>query len=138
MTENIISSDKILEQVQSLFQLYTKLDSNITNLSQQTSYVQDRTEDIRTELSKLHTEVELIKRDKNIAGYSLKVDTIEQRLEMYKDEIHRIDMLINTLKIFSDSSQQKWAKLFDLIFKIVVGVGIGYLLFVFGIGAPFS
>lgn len=136
MSENIISSARLLEQIQNLLQLYTKLDTNISNIVITVDSIQRKIDILYDKSHNLMMDIEILKKDRNIIGYSEKIESIEEKAIKLKEEVHRIEMIVNALKIFEESNKQRWGRVIDISFKVAVTLGTGYLLYLFGIGAP--
>lgn len=136
MSENIISSARLLEQIQNLLQLYTKLDTNISNIVITVDSIQRKIDILYDKSHNLMMDIEILKKDRNITGYSEKIEDIEEKAIKLKEEVHRIEMIVNALKIFEESNKQRWGRVIDILFKVAVTLGTGYLLYLFGIGAP--
>lgn len=136
MSENIISSARLLEQIQNLLQLYTKLDTNISNIVITVDSIQRKIDILYDKSHNLMMDIEILKKDRNITGYSEKIEDIEEKAIKLKEEVYRIEMIVNALKIFEESNKQRWGRVIDILFKVAVTLGTGYLLYLFGIGAP--
>jgi chromosome segregation ATPase len=129
--ESAMSQHRMSEQVNSLLQLCTRLDTNLTGISKDFNSVQIKLEELARSYSGLRTDIEIIKRERSDGDDAIEV--LEARAESLKDDIHRIDMTLNTIKILTESSSDKWSKVIDMCFKVVIAVISGYLLYVFGI-----
>lgn len=57
-------------------------------------------------------------------------------MEDIKQKIHTLDLRVEAINMMTATQESRWAKLFDLVFKLTLMLIGGYLLFRFGWQAP--
>jgi HPt (histidine-containing phosphotransfer) domain-containing protein len=60
----------------------------------------------------------------------------KQDIEDIKKKIHLLDLRVESINMRTANQESRWAKLFDLVFKLTIMLIGGYLLFRFGWQAP--
>lgn len=129
--EIAMSHNRMSEQISSLVQLCTRLDTNLTGISKDFNSVQMKLEELARNYSGLKTDIEIIKKERLSDDDAITV--LERRADGLREDIYRIDMTLNTIKIQTESNTDKWSRIIDMGFKITIAVISGYLLYVFGI-----
>lgn len=60
----------------------------------------------------------------------------EEDIEELKQKIHLLDLKVESVQMRTATQENRWAKIFDLVFKLSIMMIGGYLLFKFGWQAP--
>lgn len=129
-----LENEKISEQIHSLIQICTRLDTNLSTMSHNFSLMETRIEDLVKNYTEIKTGLEVIKVELETGAYDSKIKSLEVKNEILKDKIHKIDLELLTVKNLADSSKSNWKTVLDICFKICVGVATGYILYMAGIG----
>lgn len=66
------------------------------------------------------------------------MESVESKkdIEDIKQKIHLLDLRVESINMRTANQESRWAKLFDLVFKLTIMLIGGYLLFKFGWQAP--
>lgn len=128
-----VDMEKIHEQMNSLLQLYSRLDANLSNIVRDFNAIEKKLDELADGYSVLKTDIEIIKQDKSAAGHSNKIAALESQATKLKDEIHALQIEIIPLRIETKANSSNWGRVVDIGYKIVMAVVSGYLLFKLGL-----
>lgn len=74
--------------------------------------------------------------DENIESLKEEVNNLTQNTDVLLEKIHELEMQIQELSIKSKATESIMGRILDAIFKIVVVLACGYLLYIFKLPHP--
>ena len=122
------------ENIQKLFDLSTRIDERVKAIRDK----QDDLDDRLSEISKTHHEVMqkiavLESKDGGIGAVSVKLDEVHKEV---KNELIEIDKRLALVESKTNTSQDRWNKIFTFAIQIIWVILAAYLLMKLGIQAP--
>ena len=122
------------ENIQKLFDLSTRIDERVKAIRDK----QDDLDDRLSEISKTHHEVMqkiavLEYKDGGIGAVSVKLDEVQKEV---KNELIEIDKRLALVESKTNTSQDRWNKIFTFAIQIIWVILAAYLLMKLGIQAP--
>lgn len=74
--------------------------------------------------------------DENIESLKQDTENLTQNLDVLLEKIHDLEMQIQELSIKSKATESIIGRVLDAVFKIVVVLACGYLLYIFKLPSP--
>jgi hypothetical protein len=113
--------DKVLELLQQLVNRVTILESkDISN--------------VKTDLNDMNKKIAIMENSET--KHDKESSVTKHDMEDIKQKIHTLDLRVEAINMMTATQESRWAKLFDLVFKLTIMLIGGYLLFRFGWQAP--
>jgi len=143
--------NNVNESIKSVFDLSSRIDERVKMLvERQSSHEEqldkaiDNQQQIIQRITVLESKdvVHIATANKdNISDINKRVAIMEssgskQDIEDLKQKIHLLDLRVESINMRTANQEGRWAKLFDLVFKLTIMLIGGYLLFKFGWQAP--
>lgn len=143
--------DHFNDSIKSVFDLTSRIDERVKMLINRQGSVDEQLDRAIQNQQQILSRVTVLEsRDLSSLVESSKIDIgeIKQRvaimensnseedIEELKQQIHLLDLKVESVHMRTASQESRWAKLFDLVFKLSIMMIGGYLLFKFGWQAP--
>lgn len=144
--------NQVTESIKSVFDLTSRIDERVKMLVERQNDTDERHDkllDIQQQIIHRVTtleakcielkDVSTVKADlneinKRVAIMESSVDKAD--IDDIKQKIHTLDLRVEAINMRTANQEGRWAKLFDLAFKLTIMLIGGYLLFKFGWQAP--
>lgn len=142
---------KVNESIKSVFDLTSRIDERVKMLVERQGDLEEQLDKAIDNQQQILSRVLVLEsRDATPIATANKAEIheIKQRvaimessgskrdIEDIKQKIHLLDLRVESINMRTANQESRWAKLFDLVFKLTIMLIGGYLLFKFGWQAP--
>lgn len=148
--------NQVTESIKSIFDLTSRIDERVKMLVERQNDADIRYDKVLELLQQLVNRVTILE-SKDISNVKIDVNEINKRvaimesfeakhnvedigakqdIEDIKQKIHTLDLRVEAINMRTVTQEGRWAKLFDLVFKLTIMLIGGYLLFRFGWQSP--
>ena len=140
--------NQVSESIKSVFDLTSRIDERVKMLIEKQNELDDKFEKIMHQNSNLSTRLSVLE-SKDFGSIKSDIEDIEKRLVVLEikfkndkttDKIDKLDNQVRELElkqqghdIFKLSTEARITRSIDIIFKLVIGVATGFLLWKWGI-----
>lgn len=142
---------KVNESIKSVFDLTSRIDERVKMLVERQGDLEEQLDKAIDNQQQILSRVSVLEsRDATPIATANKAEIHEikqrvaimessgskQDIEDIKQKIHLLDLRVESINMRTANQESRWAKLFDLVFKLTIMLIGGYLLFKFGWQAP--
>ncbi len=139
--------NQVTNSIKSVFDLTSRIDERVKMLVERQNDADERYDKVLELLQQLVNRVTILE-SKDVSNVKTDLNEINKRIaimessgakhdiEDIKQKIHTLDLRVEAINMRTVNQEGRWAKLFDLVFKLTIMLIGGYLLFRFGWQAP--